>query len=222
MMPRSGPRGLGLPHLRHHHHRGERALSPGLGDLNADGLDLWGRDGLNDGWVGWAWRRTFDFAQTFDLRAINSGYVIALSQKAADIDGDGIVTSWPRTTGPVQHVEPHLVPPGQWRELRGAGAFAELDTATNALDLADLDGDGQPEVIGGLDDDGDAGQAYRMQVTLALDATVSGTSTRTPARSAAQRGRRGRVVVADWNRDGNLVVGLKDTDPTRPGWSGWR
>lgn len=197
----------------------------GLGDLNADGhLDLWGRDGLNDGWVGLGrGDGTFDFAQTFDLRAINSGYVIALSQKAADIDGDGIVDLVAADYRSQSNTSSRI------SFLRGNGdgsfaapvPFAELDTATNALDLADLDGDGQPEVIGGLDDDGDAGQAYRMQVTPELDATVSeyfDQNTGAERSSTSNAAGAGRVVVADWNRDGNLVVmASKDTDPYAAG-----
>lgn len=198
-----------------------RFVPHGLGDLNDDGhLDLWGRRGRDNGWVGLGnGDGTFAFSQSFDLSSINSGYAMVLSQKAADVDGDGFVDVVAADYYSQRDTSARI------SLLRGNGdgsfsdpePLATFGTATNALDLVDVDGDGQPEVLGGLDDDGDAGQAYVMQVTPDLQTSIVSLFDQNQgaeASSTSNAAGAGRIVAVDWNQDGNLVLMTsKDTDP---------
>ena len=46
-----------------------------------------------------------------------------------------------------------------------------VDTPVNGLDFFDADGDGQNEILAGLDDDGDAGQLFAIELTTDLESS---------------------------------------------------
>ena len=148
----------------------------GVHDFDGDGnLDLYGvgNDRQNI-WVGLGrGDGSFDHQRGISIANVDSGYAVRLSRRADDVNGDGhddlIVADYPCNNHCASRISVAL---GD-----STGQFAtpipvdSVETPVNGIDFFDADGDGQKEILAGLDDDGDAGQIFAIELTTALESS---------------------------------------------------
>lgn len=181
----------------------------GGGDTNGDGaLDL---IGITDDyrraevWLGNGDGTFAEAPNALNLGAVYSGYSVKASMHIADVSGDGVPDLALADYDSMAEDSSRV-----WLAIgRGDGTFVNpaeigsVPTAANAIDLADLDQDGHPELLAGLDDDGDAGVLYWgtgvaggfASTTRLIDLNPTGSGiTNSPGA--------GRVGAYDWNGDG--------------------
>lgn len=178
-------------------------------DLDGDGaLDLVGisvdsREAAV--WLG-AGDGTFSpLPNALDLSAVYSGYIVKASGHALDVSGDGVPDILLADYDSPAQDDSRL-----WLALgAGDGTFAApallglVPTAVNGLDLADLNLDGQPEVLAGLDDDGHAGVLYLGPGSSGgFDALLKLVDLNPSGGSGTNQPGAGRVLAADWDGDG--------------------
>lgn len=193
-----------------------------VADLNGDGaLDVIGIShdrrtaevllGLGDG--------RFDATPgAIDLSGVYSGHEVTVSGHAADVSGDGVPDLVLADYDHADAEESRL-----WLATgAGDGRFeaptlvATVPTAVNGLDLVDLNLDGHPEVLAGLDDDGDAGALYLGRGTSGGFESLNELADLNPAaESGANNPGMGRVFAVDWDGDGapDPIVSYQE-DPT--------
>ncbi len=140
----------------------------GGGDLDGDGdVDLYGySDDHDEGWVGLdQGDGTFiHLGDAFDPDPTWSGYALKMAYHAGDIDEDGVpdlvAADYDSPGDDVSRIWLYRgVGDGTFEEPEQVGT---IPTPVNGLDILDLDGDGHLDVLGGLDDDGDAGVMFVM------------------------------------------------------------
>ncbi len=138
----------------------------GVADLDEDGdLDLYGTNADNGtGWVGLnRGDGTFDHrADRIDLAVTWSGYANRLSRTAEDLDQDGhvdlLASDYPNSIDTPSRI--------WFVKGNGDGTFEapvrlpDIPTAVNSIDFADLDQNGHPDALLGMDDDGDSGRLF--------------------------------------------------------------
>jgi len=134
------------------------------GDLDVVGWDVVGGNGytwLNDG-DGLSWSRNSAAQPTFNLNYWSTGGGGSVSLPLQDITGDSypdIVecgpTNWAAPTNcTVQQGH------GDGTFSAGQGTTFTVEQNVNGFAMADFDGDGALDYLGGFDDDGDAGQGW--------------------------------------------------------------
>ncbi len=132
-------------------------------DLDVFGWDWWDGEGqvwLNDG-TGTSWSRvpaSSGDPRPFDLLQWTNGANEVISIPPADVTGDGVVDL-------VECEYDDGATECNIHEGDGDGTFTlgdsfEVDRHVNGFAMRDLNGDGFVDFIGGLDDDGDAGQVW--------------------------------------------------------------
>lgn len=219
--------------------RGEFALAPvphldfnikGADDIDGDGnLDLFGWS--SEGGIGYTalGDGTGDFEvliDSFNLRATWTGYHQRVPRRLTDLDGDGrrdLILAEYATAGAGQSGL-------HWYPGRGDGTFGSpiaLGTVpgpVNGMDLGDLTGDGRPDLVVGLDDDGDPGQIWR------LDGQAGGFAEPVELVDAFEENESGSddmgygtLGLYDWDRDGvpDLVVRTHTDAMGKPVFDRW-
>lgn len=202
----------------------------GGGDLDGDGdFDLFGLGdtpstahvALGDGAGGFA-----ELAAPFDANGPYSGYSFNLSYHAVDVSGDGV----PDLVGADYTSAANDASPIWLYVGRGDGTFAApkqittVDTPVNGLDLADVDGDGLPDLIAGMDDDGDAAQLFLAFGTGAgFDAPFEAIDLNPGVESGTNEDGAARTQAWDWDGDGagEVLVSLQ-IDPYAPTYTYYR
>ncbi len=197
----------------------------GVADLDGDGLlDLYGfaedgstgyvSIGLGDG--------TFDHrADAFDTAAIWQGYQMQGARHAADVDGDDeldlVLTTYPL---PGDGTSTFYLYPGV-----GDGTFGDpiqvgtLSPPANAIDLGDVTDDGLADIVTGLDDDLDPGQAYLFAGNgVDFDGVVELFDIEPARQSGFDVPGSGDLALFDWDGDGDDDV-LVATPPDSADWS---
>lgn len=193
-------------------------------DLNGDGaLDL---VGISDDWTSaGVWLGVGDgtfseLAGALDLSAVYSGYGVKASGHALDVTGDGVpdLVLADYASAGEDHSRLWLAAGVGDGTFEGPDYLGTVSTAVNGLDLADLDLDGQPEVLAGLDDDGDAGVLFLGPgIAGGFDTLDVLIDLNTSAESGTNNPGAGRVLAADWDGDGSPdpIVSYQE-DPYAP------
>jgi hypothetical protein len=189
----------------------------GYGDLNGDGLtDVFG------------WTFTFprvgytalqNAGGTFTLLpgtfnpepGPGTAYHLNTAVHARDVDGDG------RADLILEKFDTGGASPTSVYLLRGAGPagyfdppqfVATLRAPANAADLADIDGDGDVDLLTGLDDDGDPGQCWLLDNSgTALGGPVPSIDPFPLLESGSDGPGYGFITLYDWDND---TLGLPD------------
>lgn len=210
---------------------GRLTWSPeGGADLNGDGaVDLFGLgDTPNTAHValGDDAGAFTEVASPFDANGPYSGYALNLSYHAPDVTGDGL----PDLIGADYTSAANDASPIWLYTGNGDGTFASpkqiatIDTPVNGLDLGDVDGDGWPDLIAGLDDDGDAGQLYVAYGTgTGFGAPSAAIDLNSGVESGTNEDGAARAQAWDWDGDSatEVLVSLQ-IDPYAPTYTYYR
>ncbi len=198
----------------------------GDGDLDVLGWEYWSGDGvvwLNDG-DGTSWEtedefgpndnRPFELAY-WDPQDDNTHEVVAMPP--VDLTQDGVPD--------FVECANSAVPPTVCTAWigNGDGSFtsapgASLDRVVNGLAVADFNGDGWADIVGGLDDDGDAGQVWFWETNPLAPAPASGPGVEAfdlyPAiESGNDNPGYGWMYPYDWDSDGDIDIIANVMDP---------
>ncbi len=192
----------------------------GAGDLDGDGdLDLFGWPAAGgDGWSSLGHGDgTFTHTEgTWDAAAVHLGYRTRVVRRAGDLDGDGV----PDLAAFAYASSGNDTSTGSLFRGLGDGTFAgpipvpSVPGPVNGLDLADVDCDGDADVVAGLDDDGDPGQVWWLEndgglYTRALEALDA----RPMSESGSDDDGYGTLGALDFDGDGcSEVVTMVHTD----------
>lgn len=183
-------------------------IPEGVADLNDDGLlDIYGlATDYQSLWIGWGnGDGTFRHEQAASLGTVYSGFKIRVSRRAHDLDGDGIVDLV---------VVDHNSPESDHSRVSvllgdGAGGLSEpvqlskdFPGVVNTVEITDVDRDGIPEILGGMDDDGDSGALFAMEVTPELAAQVALFVDHVTDSPGINLPGGGRAVAVDWSGTG--------------------
>ena len=185
----------------------------GGADLNQDGsLDLFGystalmegRTLLNDGSGNFT-----EVQNAFDMAAVHSGYRMTSVYHGEDINNDGypdialLEYSGSGSGGAGVHLF----------YGKGDGTFdppsfvGTLPAPANGMDFGDFNGDGQPDLMAGLDDDGDPGQVWILLGDgTGLSAPTEVLDVAENVESGSDDLGYGSLILHDWNADGQSDV----------------
>ena len=204
----------------------------GVADLDADGdLDVlgwgyWSGEGivwLNDG-DGGSWQTENEFgpndAPPFQLAywdPSDEGVHEVVAMPPVDLTADGVPD--------FVECENAAVPPTVCTAWIGAGdgSFTSapggsLDRVVNGLAVADFDGDGWADIVGGLDDDGDAGQAWIWLTNPLSPSPASGPGVEAfdlypGIETGNDNPGYGWMYPYDWDSDGDIDIIANVMDP---------